>query len=79
MAIHIRDREIDAIVRQLASLKGKGLTETIREACEHELARERSTRPLVERLQPIIARYRALPDSGEKADKAFFDDLSGDL
>jgi antitoxin VapB len=79
MAIHIRDREIDGLVRRLARLKGKGLTETIREACEHELARERSKVPLAERLKPIIARYRALPDSGEVADKAFFDELSGGL
>jgi antitoxin VapB len=79
MAIHIRDQRIDALVRELARVKGKGLTETIREACQNELERERDARPLSERLRPIIERYRALPDSGEKADKAFFDELSGNL
>lgn len=79
MAIHIRDRKIDALVRELARVKGTGLTEAIREACQNELERERDARPLSERLRPIIERYRALPDSGETADKAFFDELSGNL
>lgn len=40
---------------------------------------EDNTHPLADRLRPIIERHRALADSGEIADKAFFDDLSGNL
>ena len=40
MAFHVRDEEADFAVRRLARLKRKTLTETIREACEHEYERE---------------------------------------
>lgn len=40
---------------------------------------EGNTHPLAARLRPIIERHRALPNSGEIADKAFFDDLSDNL
>ena len=36
MVVHIRDPETDLAVRRLARLKGKTLTETVREAVEHE-------------------------------------------
>jgi hypothetical protein len=31
MAFHIKDPETDRVVRKLAELKGKGITETVRE------------------------------------------------
>jgi antitoxin VapB len=45
MAFHVKDAATDAAVRRLAKLKGKTLTETIREAVEHEYARTRSGIP----------------------------------
>ncbi len=78
MAIHIRDPRTDQAVRRLAARKGLSLTDAIREACEAELARERERIPSAERLKAIQERVRALPDTGLKADKAFFDRLSGD-
>jgi antitoxin VapB len=78
MAFHVRDPATDAAVRTLARLKGKTLTETIREAVEHEYAAIAATPPLIERLQAIQADFQAMRRSGGKpADKAFFDDLSG--
>jgi antitoxin VapB len=78
MAFHIRDRATDQAVRRLARLRGKSLTETVREAVDHEYAREKSSIPLVDRLQPIHRRFAALRHPGGRpADKAFFDDLSG--
>ncbi len=80
MAFHIRDQTTDAAVRRLARLKGKTLTETIREAVERETAAISATPPLIERLQTIQADFQAMKRPGGKpADKAFFDDLSGDL
>jgi antitoxin VapB len=38
VAFHIRDASTDAAVRKLARLKGKTLTETVREAVEREYA-----------------------------------------
>lgn len=77
MAIHIRDSRADRLVRELARKRGVGLTEAIAQAVEAELAREASKPTLWEKVRAIqdeIARY---PRTGLKADKAFFDDLSG--
>ena len=78
MAFHIRDRTTDHAVRRLARLKGKTLTETVREAVVHEYDREKSRTPLIDRLRPIHEHFAALcRPGGLPADKAFFDDLSG--
>ncbi|WP_368855728.1 type II toxin-antitoxin system VapB family antitoxin, partial [Proteus mirabilis] len=45
MAFSVKDEATDAAVRKLASLKGKGLTDVIREACENEFARTRGSVP----------------------------------
>jgi antitoxin VapB len=80
MAFHVRDAATDKAVRRLAKLKGKTLTETIREAVEREYERVRSEIPLIERLKPIQDELRALSrPGGLPADKAFFDELSGDV
>lgn len=78
MAFHVRDPDTDKAVRKLARLKGKTLTETIRDAVRHEYAAISATPPLIERLGPIQARFEALRQAGGlAADKDFFDDLSG--
>ncbi len=77
MAFHVRDSATDEAVRRLAKLKGKSLTATIREAVENEYRR---TVPLEERLKPIWAKLDAISRPGGKpADKAFYDELSGDF
>ena len=78
MAYNIKDPDTDRIIRELARLKGKPILDSIREACEHEIERERRKVPLWERLQPLLDQVAAAPDTGLKADKAFFDELSGD-
>jgi antitoxin VapB len=79
MALSIRDKATDAAVRRLAALKRKGLTETIREAVENELRRTKEAIPLVERLKSLGDEYAKYPKTGEKADKAFYDDLGDNL
>ncbi len=80
MAFHVKDQATDVAVRRLARLKGKTLTETIRDAVEHEYDREKSRIPLIDRLQTIQQRFAALcRQGGSPADKAFFDELSGDI
>jgi len=78
MAYSIKDPETDRIIRALAKLKRKPIVDSIREACEAELARERGKIPLWERLQPLVERIARAPKTGLKADKAFFDELWGD-
>ena len=80
MAFHVRDEATDKAVRQLAKLKGKTLTETIREAVEREYERVNSEIPLTERLKPIQEEFARLrKPGGLPADKTFFDELSGDF
>ena len=80
MAFHIRDEATDKAVRRLAKLKRKTLTQTIREAVEHEYERARSEIPLIERLKPIQDQFASLRrPGGLPADKAFFNELSGDI
>lgn len=79
MAFHVKDAATDQAVRRLARIRRKSLTETIREAVEQEYARERARIPLSERLKPVQDQFAALSRSGGRAaDKAFFDELSGD-
>jgi antitoxin VapB len=79
MAFHVKDRATDQAVRRLAQLKRKTLTETIREAVQHEYERERARVPLIDRLLPIQEKFVAVSrPGGLPADKEFFDALSGD-
>lgn len=79
MAFHVRDVATDLAVRQLAALKGKSLTATIREAVENEYEREYRKLPLEERLKPIweFVEKHSGPNR-LPADKAFYDELSGE-
>jgi antitoxin VapB len=79
MAFHVRDEATDLAVRVLAHIKKKTLTDTIREAVEHELERERDKVPLAERIKPIQDWLDAhSKPGGLPADKAFYDELSGE-
>ncbi len=78
MAFSVKSKAADAAVRRLAKLKNKSLTDTIQEAVENEWRRAQAQAPLVDRLAAIAERYRAFPPTGLPADKAFFDDLSGE-
>ena len=79
MAFHVRDPATDLAVRRLAKLKGKTLTATIREAVENEFERA-CKKSLAERLKLIRDRLSALSKSGGlPADKAFYDELSGEF
>jgi antitoxin VapB len=78
MAYNIKDPETDRIIRELAAAKGLPILDAIREACANELRREREKLPLYDRLKPLIERVKSAPKTGLVADKAFFDELSGD-
>ena len=80
MAFHIRNPDTDRLARQVARLKGTGLTEAVHSALEHELARETSETPLAEKVDALsrALRARSHPNRGLPADRAFFDSLSGD-
>jgi antitoxin VapB len=79
MPFHVRDAEADAMVRQYAEDNRVGITDAIKLAVRR--AREADNKARDEklaRMRAISDRIAALPDTGLKADKAFFDELSGD-
>jgi antitoxin VapB len=78
MAFHVRDIETDALVRELARKHGIGLTEAVKMAVRNELRREKDAVPLRLRIAALRAEVLKRPATGLEADKAFFDDLSGD-
>lgn len=78
MAFHVRDKATDALVRQLARKRGVGLTEAIRLAVDSELKRAEAATPFMQLVRELQEEVTARPDTGLKADKAFFDELSGD-
>lgn len=79
MAFHVRDRETDAMVRELASKKGVGLTEAVRLAVKAELGRrDTNADERLRRMRAVADKIARRPRTGLKADKAFFDEMSGD-
>ena len=77
MAFYVKDPATDKAVRKLAKLKGITLTEAIRSAVEAELEREKSD-VNEKAIDAIIAKVASWPDTGLKADKAFYDSLYED-
>jgi antitoxin VapB len=78
MPFHIRDPETDMLVRELARKRKLGLTEAVKLAVSAELWRDAEKPPLRERIKSLQAKVLARPPTGLAADKAFFDELSGD-
>jgi antitoxin VapB len=79
MSLHVRDPEAGAMVRSYAEEKRIGIDEAIklavtkaRAADEDDLTKRRAA------LKAIRDEVASWPRTGEVADKAFFDELSGD-
>lgn len=79
MAFHVRDQETDTLVRELARKRGVGLTEAVKQAVRSELDRkEGEVARKLAAMKAISDEVASWPRTGLKADKAFFDELSGD-
>lgn len=76
MPFHVRDAEADGLVRELARKRGVGITEAVKLAVRAELTRDGGSEYMA-KVREIQDRIAARGRSGLKADKAFFDDLSG--
>jgi len=79
MGLSIRDAATERLVRALAKRRGTGLTEAVRLAVGAELQRLDREPPLRERVAAIRRSIVARGRYGKRADKAFFDDLSGEF
>lgn len=79
MAFHVRDPETDALVRELADKAHVGITEAVKLAATEALAaRDRARAERQAALKAIRDEVATWPRTGLKADKAFFDEISGD-
>ena len=78
MGLSVKDPATVEAVRRLAKLEGKGITDTIRLAVEEKLAHTHPEKSIGELLDAMTAEVAKWPRTGLKADKAFFDWLSGE-
>ena len=79
MPIYIKDDATLELVARLARLRGLSKQDAVRLAVQAELNRSAGQSPLRERLRKLWAENPLPPRSGKRADKAFFNDLSGGL
>jgi hypothetical protein len=77
MAFHIRDGETDGLVRELARKEKVGLKDAVKNAVKDKLKALDAKPSLHDRLSEIADEIARLPRTGKKADKKFFDALSG--
>lgn len=78
MPLNIRSEEVNRLAEKLADRTHLNKTEAVKLALRNELRRMDEAVPLRERLRPIQERIMARPVTGLEADKAFYDDLSGE-
>jgi antitoxin VapB len=79
MPLNIRNETVNQLAEALAAKLAINKTEAVAWALRNELQRVTEAMPLRARLRPIQDRVLARPATGLDADKAFYDELSGDL
>ena len=79
MPLYIKDDATAALVGELAKQRGVTKQDAVRQAVQAELDRMKEIIPLRERLEAFWRENPLPPATGQKADKAFFDELSGDV
>ncbi len=77
MPLYIKDDATAELVARLAKLRGVSKQDAVKLAVTAALQREEI--PLRERLAKLRAAHPLPRPTGKIADKAFFDELSGDL
>ena len=77
MPLNIRSEAVNQLAEKLAARKRMNKTDAVRVALEHELQRLDEAVPLRERLRALQSRVMSRPATGLEADKAFYDELSG--
>ena len=77
MSFHIRDKETDALVRELARREKLGLKDAVKGAVKEKLKALHAKPSLYDRLSEIADEIGRRPKTRRRADKKFFDALSG--
>ena len=79
MSLNIRSEAVNQLAEMLAARMATSKTDAVARALRNELQRLDDAVPLRERLRPVQNRVLSRPATGQEADKAFYDELSGDL
>lgn len=77
MPLNIRSEDVNRAAARLAKRRGVSKTEAVRQALAESLAKDEAKPPLRERVKEIQDWILSHPSTGLEADKAFFDELSG--
>lgn len=84
-SLYIKDEEVNRMAEELALKRGSSKTAAVKFALSRELASARHEEPVAKKrsardvIEQFWREHPLPPPTGMKADKAFFDDLSGDL
>lgn len=78
MPLYIKDDATANLVAKLAKLRGTTKQAAVHSAVQAELDRAAEAIPLRERFAALRRTHPLPPRTGKAADKAFFDDLSGE-
>jgi antitoxin VapB len=79
MPFHVRDAEVDAMVRQYAEDNRVGITDAIKLAVRRARdADDKARAEKLARIDTILAEFDAVPRTGLKADREFIDMINGD-
>jgi antitoxin VapB len=78
MPLNIRSEVVNQLAETLASRMATNKTDAVARALRNELKRLEDATPLCQRLRPLQDRVLSRPATGLEADKAFYDELSGD-
>ena len=78
MPLYIKDETTTQLVNELAHQRGLTKQVAVRRAVQAELDRAAAAVPLRARLVRLWAEHPLPPPTGNAADKAFFDDLTGE-
>jgi len=77
MPLNIRSEIVNQLAQRLAARTQMNKTDAVRIALENELHRLDDPVPLRDRLRPLQERVLNRPATGLEADKAIYDELSG--
>jgi antitoxin VapB len=79
MPLNIRSEAVNELAETLAARMATNKTDAVARALRNEIQRLDDAIPLRDRLRPLQNRVLSRPTTGLEADKAYYDDLSGDL
>jgi antitoxin VapB len=79
MPLYIKDDDTARLVDKLAKMRGLSKQDAVKMAVQAELDRVTNLIPLRDRFAAVRAKHPLPAPTGEQADKAFFDDMNGDI